>query len=60
MLDGLRDIFLDALCYAPKNKRASLISKWNKECENVYEIKEAFKAEERYKAEQALKGGGEE
>ena len=44
MLDGLRDIFLDALCYAPKHKRAVLISKWNKECQNVYELKEELKS----------------
>lgn len=59
MLDRLRDIFLDALCYAPKHKRAVLISKWNKECQNVYELKEELKREEKYKAKQALNCGAD-
>ena len=39
MLDGLRDIFLDALRFVPKEKRRSLVDKWNEECEEVYYIK---------------------
>lgn len=36
MLNGLRDIFLDALSF-PQNQRnrQSLINRWNKECEHV-------------------------
>ena len=55
MLDGLKDIFLDALIYTPQNERARLINRWNKECENVYEIKESLKAEERYTALKGVK-----
>ena len=40
MLDGLRDIFLDALESAPHSKRRALVERWNKECDNVQKIKD--------------------
>lgn len=60
MLDGLRDIFMQALRYCD-NKMAFdiLIQKWNEECEEVYKYKQSLIDEERAKHKAKMDGKGD-